>query len=216
MVIDVKKTFIGYRCPSCGNGVISSVGVFSLGGDFLKLKCECGESELTIQKSQSGQIRLSVPCLLCPKPHNFTVNESLFFKKDEAFMIGCPYTNFDMCFIGSVEDVSAGLERTQIELLDMLGAEEVENILKSNGEKTDDVFTDPQIHDIIMFVIGDLAEEKKIFCKCDGGICEEYEVEVLDDGIRVYCKECGASQLIPTDSLLGAHAFLNCDKLNLE
>ena len=215
MVIDVKKTFIGYRCPSCGNGVISSVGVFSLGGDFLKLKCECGESELTIQKSQSGQIRLSVPCLLCPKPHNFTVNESLFFKKDEAFMIGCPYTNFDMCFIGSVEDVSAGLERTQIELLDMLGAEEVENILKSNGEKTDDVFTDPQIHDIIMFVIRELDAENKIFCRCTPGE-GDFEVEIERDGIRITCKNCSATQLIPTDSLLGAHAFLHCDSLHLE
>ena len=215
MVIDPKQTFIAYRCPHCGNGVISSVGVFSLGGDLLKLKCECGESELTIQRSQTGQIRLTVPCLLCPKPHNFTVSESLFFKK-ELFILGCPYTNVDICFLGAVEEVSAGLDRAHLELLDMLGVEEIENILKANGERQDEVFTDPQVYDIIMFVIGDLAEEKKIFCRCDGGLCEEYGVEMLDDGIRVFCKNCGAQQTIPTDSLLGAHAFLNCDRLNLE
>ena len=216
MVIDPKQTFIGYRCPHCGNGVISAVGVLTLGADLLKLKCECGGSELTVQKTSSGQIRLTVPCLLCPNPHNFTVSESLFFSK-ELFMLQCPYTDVDLCFLGELDEVSSGLERTNMELLDMLGAEEIENLIKANSERSsEEIFTDPQIYDIIMFVIGDLAEEKKINCLCDGGVCEKYGVEVLDDGIKVFCKNCGASQIIPTDSLLGAHAFLNCDRLNLE
>ena len=44
----------------------------------------------------------------------------------------------------------------------------------------------------------------------------EYDVEITKDGILVTCTECGASRLIPTDGLLSAHAFLNCDALYLE
>ncbi len=211
MVIDPKKTFVAYRCPICGKGVLSAVGVLSISADMLKLKCECGGSELTIAKGGNDKIRLTVPCLMCPKPHNFTVSRTLFFG-NELFMLQCPYTDINICFFGDQKDVSAGLERTEMELLDMLGEE---NLMQLGGEREDQPFTDPQIYDIIMFVINDLNEEGKITCLCENEEDSELTVEVLDDGVRVACKTCGASQTIPTDSLLGAHAFLNCDRLNL-
>ena len=43
-----------------------------------------------------------------------------------------------------------------------------------------------------------------------------YDADVTADGIRVSCRKCGASRIIPTDSRLGAHAFLNADSLTLE
>jgi hypothetical protein len=43
-----------------------------------------------------------------------------------------------------------------------------------------------------------------------------YDVEITPDGIIVSCPECGASRVIANDSLLSAHAFLNCDELYLE
>ena len=45
---------------------------------------------------------------------------------------------------------------------------------------------------------------------------KQYDAEILDDGVLVTCRKCGASRLIPTDSNLGAHAFLNSDALYLE
>ena len=47
MVISPKQTTIAYRCPVCGTGVISAVGMFSLSADMIKLKCTCGKSEQT-------------------------------------------------------------------------------------------------------------------------------------------------------------------------
>ena len=210
MVIEPKHTTIAYRCPTCGKGVLGSVGLFHLHGDMIKLKCECGGSELTATKTGDGKIRLTVPCIMCPKPHNFTVSETIFFGRD-LFMLQCPYSDVNIGFLGEEEKVSEGLHNTELELLDMLGEENIEKL--GNIENTP--FTDPQIFDIIMFVIHDLEAEGKISCKCEDGACDP-GVEVLDDGIKVFCKKCGASQIIPTDSLLGAHAFLNCDKLNLE
>ncbi len=211
MVLKEKQTTVAYRCPHCGVGVISAVNVFSLGGDMLKLKCECGESEMTIVNSKDGKVRLTVPCLFCPNPHNFTLNSKMFFEKD-LFVIPCPYTDVNICFLGDIDQVRRELDRTELELLDMLGEE---NISKLSQGENEEVLTDPQIFDIVMFVIRELDAENKIFCRCKTGE-GDYEVEVVNDGIRISCKNCNATALIPTDSLLGAHAFLHCDSLHLE
>jgi hypothetical protein len=59
--------------------------------------------------------------------------------------------------------------------------------------------------------------EGKIYCRCQEDDNERgYEAAILGDGVRVSCKKCGASRLIPTDSRLSAHAFLNADALHLE
>ena len=86
--------------------------------------------------------------------------------------------------------------------------------LHEEGEET---LSDPQIREIVMFVVQDLDAEGKIFCKCapeENG--RQYDAEILEEGIRVSCRKCAASRLIPTDSRLGAHAFLNADALYLE
>ena len=82
MVLTPKQTTIAYRCPRCGAGIMSAVGFFALSGDMLKLKCDCGESELVIQHARDGKIRLTVPCILCTKPHQYTVTSSLFFGRE--------------------------------------------------------------------------------------------------------------------------------------
>ena len=69
MILEPKQTTVAYRCPHCGAGVMSLVGVFALSAEMLKLKCSCGESEMTIVKTSDGKIRFTVPCLLCPNPH---------------------------------------------------------------------------------------------------------------------------------------------------
>lgn len=211
MVIDTKNTHIAYRCPVCGKGVVSAVGVFSLGADLLRLKCECGGSELTLSEAGEEKIRLNVPCIMCPKPHNYTVSRSLFFGKS-MFMLQCPYSDINLCFMGDLEQVTNELERTELELLDMLGEANLERL---GEEHNRELLTDPQVFDVIMFVIEDLEAENKIYCNCDDKK-GDYKVEMLEDGIRVFCEKCGASRVIPTDSLLGAHAFLTCDRLILE
>ena len=211
MVLKEKQTIVAYRCPHCGMGVLSAVSAFSFGGDMLKLKCECGQSEMTVVNSKDGKLRLTVPCLFCPTPHNFTVNSTMFFGKD-LFVIPCPYSGVNICFLGELSEVRRELDRTELELLDMIGEE---NLAKLSASENEDILTDPQIFDIIMFVIRELDAENKIFCRCEPGT-GDYEVEITDEGIRITCKNCAATQLIPTDSLLGAHAFLHCDSLHLE
>lgn len=217
MVLESKQTTIAYRCPHCGSGVMSIVDFFKLNADMVKLKCTCGQSEMSVVRSNDGKLRLTVPCILCPKPHNFTVNSSVFFK-NELFMLPCPYSDINICIMGDQNNVKAELARTELELLDLLEENGLESFDIFHGEQT---LSDPQILDIIMFVINDLDAEGKIYCKCprneeDDHFEGDYEIEMLPEGIKINCKRCGAQKIIPSNSLINAHDFLNSDSLTLE
>ena len=82
MVLNSKQTTVAYRCPHCGAGVMSIVDPFALSADMVKLKCDCGKSEMSVVYSNDGKVRLTVPCIFCPNPHSFVVNSSVFFGKE--------------------------------------------------------------------------------------------------------------------------------------
>ncbi len=214
MVLDPKTTTLAYRCPHCGTGVISAVGMFSLAADMIKLKCPCGKSELTAVYTQDKKVRLTVPCIICPTPHHFSVSEALFFDRD-IFLLPCPYSDVNIGFMGEMNHVKAELAATELELLDLLEKNGISSFEALHREQ-EKMLPDPQVLDIVMFVIGDLREEGKIRCKCPEGEAGEYECKIMDDGILVFCKTCGASRIIPVDSSLSAQAFLDCDSLYLE
>ena len=214
MVINPKQTTVAYRCPHCGGGVMSAVNVFALSADMVKLKCTCKQSEMSVVASKDGKVRLTVPCVLCANPHVFTLNSSLFFEKD-LFALQCPYSDIDLAFIGDTNRVKAELARSELELLDLLEQSGLKDI--SLLHRDEEMLPDPQIMEIVMFVINDLDAEGKIYCKCDekdNG--RQYDAEITDEGVLVSCRKCGASRLIPTDSSISAHAFLNADALHLE
>lgn len=232
MLLNEKRTTVAYRCPHCGAGILSAVGLFNLSADMVKLKCTCGKSELKIVYNRDNTVRLTVPCLLCGGSHNYTVKSSLFFS-EELFVLPCPYSDVNICFTGEVNGVKAELARTELELLDMLEENGITDFSALHGDEKD--LGDPQILDIVLFVIDDLDAEGKIYCTChpdpaegapaaadsdgtedDGERESRYEAAITDEGIKVTCRRCGASRVIPTDSMLSAHAFLNADSLHLE
>ena len=215
MVLNSKQTTVAYRCPHCGAGVMSIVDPFALSADMVKLKCDCGKSEMSVVYSNDGKVRLAVPCIFCPTPHSFVINSSVFFGK-ELFVLPCPYSDINIAMTGEINNVKAELARTELELLDILEKSGIDSFEALRKEEEKQLFTDPQIFDIIMFVINDLDAEGKIYCKCEHEGEGDFEVEVLDDGIKVSCKKCGASRVVPTDGLLAANAFLNTDCLYLE
>ena len=166
MVLNSKQTTVAYRCPHCGAGVMSLVDPFALSADMIKLKCDCGKSEMSVVYSNDGKVRLSVPCILCPKPHSFVVNSSVFFGK-ELFLLPCPYSDVNIAMTGEINNVKAELARSELELLQMLEQSGLESFEALRGQNEAEVFSDPQIFDIIMFVINDLDAEGKIYCKCE-------------------------------------------------
>ena len=212
MVLEPKQTTIAYRCPHCGAGVMSAVGIFNLTGHMIKLKCSCGESEMTVVYGKDGKVRLTVPCMLCPTPHNFSVNASLFLSK-ELFVLPCPYSDINICMMGESNHVKAELSRTELELLDFLEKSGLGSFAELQGEQ---ILTDPQITEIITYVIRELDAEGKIQCLCPEDVEGDYEIEFTREGVTVTCKNCGATKTLAADSLISAHEFLNADSLTLE
>jgi hypothetical protein len=214
MVLESKQTTLAYRCPHCGGGVMSAVSMFALKGSMVRLKCDCGKSAMEAAPTGDGKIRLTVPCILCPNPHHYTVSEKIFFGK-ELFSLPCPYSDINICQMGEVNHVKAELSRVELQLLDLMEQNGIADF-SALHEEAEKAVTDPQVLEIVLFVIRDLDEEGKIHCHCGEDETREYDAEVLAEGVRVTCKKCGASKVIPAGSLLEAHDFLHCDSLTLE
>ena len=167
MVLNQKETTVAYRCPECGATVMSLVGIFTLTADMIRLKCPCGQSELEIVYTKDKKVRLNVPCFLCPTPHSYLISSGMFFEKD-LFALPCSYSGIDVCFIGKKNRVQEALKKSEEELMEMLGDTSFEELAEHRGESGE--LTDPQVLDIVLYVVRDLADEGKILCSCpDGG-----------------------------------------------
>ena len=213
MILNQKQTTLAYRCPHCGSAVTSLIGVFSLSADMIRMKCPCGGSDLSVVYTKDKKVRLQIPCFLCPKPHTFTISSQLFFETD-LMAFPCPYSGINIGFVGNKESVDRAFEDANRELESILGEEDFSS-LSANRHNRADMFSDPQIMDIIMYVIHELNAEGEIRCKCPEGH-GHYAVDILDEGVKISCEDCGASTLIPTDSIVSANAFLHCTHIDLE
>lgn len=212
MVLTPKETTVAYRCPECGALVMSMVGVFSLTADMLRLKCPCGDSALEIIYTKDKKVRLTVPCFACPTPHTYQLSSQIFFEK-ELFILPCAYSGMDICFIGKEDKVQAAAQETEEELDELLGDMDFETYAHARGEQRD--LGDPQIYEVVLYVIHELREEGGIHCHCPAGK-GEYVSELLYNKVRVTCKRCAASVEIPTDSMTLANDLLeHCDRLDL-
>ena len=212
MVLQPKHTTVAYRCPHCGAGVMSAVGLFDLTAHMVKLKCSCGESEMTVVYQKDGTVRFTVPCIFCPKPHHFSVKSSVFFGK-ELFALPCPYAEINIGLMGEINHIKAELSRGELELMELV-EKSGGSLAAIRGEE--EYLHDPQVLEIVTYVLRELDEEGKIHCRCPAGEEGDYEVEILEDSIRVTCKKCGATKSMPSDSIIAAHDFLYTDSLELE
>ena len=211
MILNQRETTVAYRCPDCGASVMSLVGIFTLTADMIRLKCPCGGSEMEIVYTRDKKVRLNVPCFLCPTPHSYLISSQMFFDQ-ELFALPCSYSGVDICFVGRKDRVQEAMKASEEELLEMLGDTDFSELSERRHNQTGEL-TDPQVLDIVLYVIHDLADEGRILCSCpDGG---DYEAEILDDCIHVRCKQCGDSADIPAGSLTAATDFLGCDELDL-
>ena len=220
MVLENKQTTIAYRCPKCGAGVMSLIDIFTLSAPMIKLKCDCGGSEMTMHKQNDGKIRLEVPCIICPKPHSFLISSNMFFSKDE-FFLQCPYSDMDVCFLGDMDHVKANLAKGEYELIKLMEENGIRDLgsFREANELDDEEALDSELTQNVIFVLSELEAEHKIFCRCEHSneIDEEkYGFEVHSGSVLVKCRDCGAQRSIPTDNSLNTHAFLDADALYLE
>lgn len=214
MLLKSRETAIAYRCPYCGMSTISMIGIFTLSGDMFKLKCRCGKSELTATYTSDRKIRLNVPCLICPTPHNYIISSNTFFEKN-IFTLSCTYTAIDICFIGLQDEVLEELKKSEIALNKMLEDAGLDDFDILKGDDEELPFVDPQIEDIVHFMLTELDEEGKLFCECENHDDSIYDFEFKEDIVEIFCLNCNASLSLPMSSVTNAHDFLHCDELKL-
>ncbi len=217
MLIDKKETTVAYRCPACGASVMSMVGVFALSGDMLKLKCSCGGSELTMVYTPDRKLRMTVPCLVCEKPHNFLLGSNTFFGGDgDVFRLPCTYTGIDLCFIGKKDAVQDAVEDANKELVRMMEDAGLDDLSLLRSEEKNEYRADPEVDEVVRFMLADLKEEGKIHCRCKTPERASYKYTVMDKYIRIYCEGCGGVADFPLTGVGSAMEFLSTDEINLE
>lgn len=210
MILSQKETTLAYRCPACGGVPTSMVGAFSLSGDLFRLKCSCGESEMSVEKTKDGKYRLTFPCLLCPKPHSHLLSPQVFFGSD-IFLIPCSTCGIDLCFIGKENKVAEAVYKSNEEIALAIGESQIEKLKSEEREE----YYDPQVLEIVSYVISDLNEDGKIYCKCESGK-GDYKCDICSDHVTVSCNKCHASLDIDITSTLKAYDFLHTEELRLK
>ena len=225
MVLNAKETTMAYRCPVCGKFIFGIVGLFTLSGDLIKLKCDCGGSEATLVYTSDRKLRITLPCLFCPTPHTYLLSSGAFFDR-ELLALSCTYSGMDICFIGQTDRVSQAAHEADEELVDLLedaGFDDLGSFLagRNSLEGEDNVDEDyrmdyAQIEEIVRFMLVELAEEGDISCGCCEGDTARYDFEFCGDAVRVFCHTCGFETMLPMSSTLAANAFLHADSLTLE
>jgi hypothetical protein len=218
MLLDKKEITVAYRCPACGAGIMSLVGIFALSGDMLKLKCSCGQSELSMVYTPDRKVRLTVPCLVCNKPHNYLLGQNTFFHGDnEVFSLPCSYTGLDLCFIGKQNKVQEALQRANEELAKIMEEAGLNDLNDLHTGEEEMQSMDPELEEIVRYMLSELKEEDKIHCRCSKKSLSSYQFSVQDGYVRIYCEGCGAFTDLPlTGSASADHFLRNCDELILE
>ena len=225
MVLNSKETTLAYRCPVCGKFIFGMVGLFTLTGDLIKLKCDCGGSEATIVYTSERKLRITVPCLFCPAPHTYLLSSGAFFER-ELLALSCTYSGMDVCYIGQTDRVSAAAKDADEELLNLLedaGFDDFASFLAGRNSVGGEDNVDEeyridyaQIEEIVRYMLVELAEEGNLSCGCREGEVARYDFEFCGDTVRVFCHTCGYEVKIPMSSTLSANAFLHTDRLTLE
>lgn len=214
MVLEPKQTTVAYRCTKCGAGVMSVVGLFNLKADMVKLKCDCGESAMTLVYTKDSKVRITVPCVLCPNPHNYTVSNSIFFK-DDLFLLPCPYSDLNIAMMGETNQVKAELSKGELELWEILEKSGINSLEDLRPPYDYNSYANPEVVEVITSTIRMLDAEGKIECNCtpkEG----DYELDLSPSVAELRCKKCNCVKKFNTDSIMEAHMLVGVDKLKLE
>ncbi|MEE0944943.1 MAG: hypothetical protein UIM24_05800 [Clostridia bacterium] len=191
---------IAYICPYCGRLTERDITLFDLpasGAVFCCSENGCGEPIISVSHKKDKYV-FEVLCTACDDRHKFTISRSGLWRK-ELLVLTCPQTTVDIMFIGSKGRITEELKK-QSELYREAEAEISSSPMLS-------------IYFDIIRVINEIAKNNKISCsKCES---ENFDIELDDSGVRITCRDCFASAVIPinTESL---HNLLQTGTLVLE
>lgn len=190
--MDRTATHVVYRCSYCGAIVEAKVDPFMLSKPF-KLPCiSCNKSALEISMTKDSKVRLSVPCLVCPHPHPYTVSAGTFFTKD-LFLLSCSFSGLDICFIGTDRDkIEDEIDRTESLIMDLVADEKDDEAAQ---KQSDMLVADTNVVREILFAIDELKQHDGVRCGDCGS--KAFKVLIDYDEVKLCCKVCGKTASLP-------------------
>jgi len=120
-----------------------------------------------------------------------------------------------IAFIGDEDEISTEVDKSGEELSRIMTSLEAEDVsdIQPQDVAEDSMPPDPSIFDTLNFVVRDLEAEGKISCPCKNG---NYDLRFTDDGMQVYCKNCGSSYDFYAKSVSVAEEYLTLDEIKLK
>lgn len=171
---------------------------------------------MTITKTGDDKIRITMPCLVCPKPHSYLLSRDIFFSGD-LFVIPCAYSGIDIAFMGSSEKVSDAVEEQAKILNNILAENGLDSFERLKQDERAEEQEYSQLEDLVRFMLCELDDEGKIECYCkDEGEIPYYGFQILSERVRVYCECCNACTEIPVGSVSDTDAFVTLKELKLK
>ena len=202
-------TRVAYRCPYCGCIISADVNMFMLAGGF-KMECtECRKASLDMKMEKDGKVRLSVPCLVCPHPHPYTVSSEIFFSRD-IFLLSCSFSGLDICFIGDKDKVEDEIDRTESIIMDLIS--DIKDDEQSEKE-SDMLVKDTNVVREVLFALDQLSAKGAVRCGECGS--KAFKVIIDYDQIRVCCKVCGKEKVLNARNKFDASAAIDLEELIL-
>lgn len=176
---------VAYICHLCGKLTQRSVTPFNLsrgGTDFYCSNELCGEKILSIKDKRDRYI-FNVTCTACDAVHTFYVKHSSFWN-DELCIFSCPNTSVDILFLGKDDKIKNELIK--------------QNMLYREAEREISESASLGVYFEVIRIVNLFAKENKISCS----VCDEkaFNIELVDSGILISCRACGASALLGLDN----------------
>lgn len=165
-------------CSICGSVEYNSLSRFELtGGEWVELKCSCGNSLLRAVSFNNKSYHISTECPLCLEKHFFEYSGLELWSK-ELLILSCKKTGLEAGFIGSLEKVKKAGLRLRSEF-------------SKTAEETDcaDYFDSPEIIYQVLEHLQKLAKENLLRCECQNCVLD---IEAFPERIDLICERCGA------------------------
>lgn len=184
-MIQDKKRFIAYICPECGQTVVLERTTFQLAASGSRLPCPCGKSSVEIEL-MGDQVRLTVPCLACKKPHTVACSTRAFLE-EKTLAFSCAASGLDCCYVGEEDAVFAAARRLE---------ETVDRMQEQSADQG--TFLNDLVMEEILGEIRDIAARDGISCTCG---CREWKLKVNYSSVELFCARCEGALRIPAATI---------------
>ncbi len=207
----MKNTTVAYRCPHCGAGVMSAVNALKLAGNMVRLRCSCGKSEMIVEPTKDGKFSLQVPCLICPRPHEYKIGAE--FLDRDLFTLHCPYgEDVVTFFMGDANLVKSELARTELSLLKIMEENGISDFSALHGDSPE--MSDPARVQEVLLTVRELQADGKIHCDCKE-TSYDFDVETRGDVVLVCCVVFYAYRFLLVDAWLVTESIIYAEALYL-